>query len=434
MRARILSLISVVLVAAAAFAAYELTRTETPTYTLTADVEQAPNLFEGGRVMVRGVEVGEITGVEPRADSVHLTLTIDASVKVPDSARLSVVPITVIADRYVQIYPPYRGGPAMAPGTNIPLSETSIPAELDDVLEQLQGLLAALEPREGETHGPLARLIVRLDRVMKGRSEALAGGLDKSASVLENLANSGTDITGLIQNLNTVFIALANRSSELGLVNERFALVAEALEQDQRNLEGTVENVAFLSDQAASLVNESGRDLGRSFKRLARVLDFVLERQGQLTEGIKWMNVITQAAGHVDASGRGLNAYTGRQAPPGTARAAYNYRIDQRDTIGCQRVNDVAQTVLILTPSATVDDLVGTVLSSIPDPYDDEIEFLARILVEACVDFDEAKDAAEGVDPESRALIARLVRDIGANRLKLMLSEWFLAGVTEEQP
>jgi virulence factor Mce-like protein len=384
--------------------------------------------------MVRGVEVGEITGVDPGPDSVRLTLTIDAGVKVPADARLSIVPITVIADRYVQLYPPYRGGPSMEPGTNIPLAETSIPAELDDVLKQLQGLLAALEPKEGETNGPLARLIVRLDRVMKGRSEALASGLDKSASVLENLAESGTDITGLIQNLNTVFITLANRASELGLVNERFALVAEALERDQRNLEGTVENVAFLSDQAANLVNESGRNLGRSFARLARVLDFVLERQDQLTEGIKWMNVITQAAGHVDASGRGLNAYTGRQAPPGTARAAYNYRIDQKDTIGCQRIDAVAQTVLIVTPSATVDDLVNTILSSIPDPYDDEIAFLARILIEACVDFDAARQAAKGIDPESRKMVAALVRDVGAHRLKLLLSEWFLAGVEEEQP
>jgi phospholipid/cholesterol/gamma-HCH transport system substrate-binding protein len=429
-----MSIVGLVLVAAGAFAAYELTRSETPTYTLTADVEQAPNLFEGGRVMVRGVEVGEITEVDPGPDSVRLTLTLDGSVKVPMDARLSVVPITVIADRYVQIYPPYRGGPAMEAGTNIPLDDTTIPAELDDVLKQLQGLLAALEPKEGEKSGPLARLIVRLDRVMKGRSGALASGLDKSASVLENLANSGTDITGLIQNLNTVFITLANRASELGLVNERFALVAEALERDQRNLEGTVENVAFLSDQAANLVNESGRNLGRSFARLSRVLDFVLERQDQLTEGIKWMNVITQAAGHVDASGRGLNAYTGRQAPPGTARAAYNYRIDQRDTIGCQRIDAVAQTVLIVTPAATVDDLVNTVLSSIPDPYDDEIEFLARILVEACVDFDAARTAAKDIDPESRRMIAQLVRDIGANRLKLLLSEWFLAGVEEEQP
>lgn len=429
MKARIVSMVTLVALAGAAFAAYELTRTEIGTYTITADVEQAPNLFEGGRVMVRGVEVGQIAAVDPRPDGVRLTLEIDDGVKVPADARLSVVPITVIADRYVQLYPPYTSGPVIEPGANLSLDRTTIPAELDDVLKQLRGLLAALQPAPGEERGPLARLIVRLDSVMKGRSRALASGLDNSASVLQNLANSGTDITGLIRNLNSVFMTLANRASELGLVNERFALVAEALEKDQRNLEGTIENIGLLSDEAANVVTESGDDLGRSFQRLSRVLGDVLAHQDELTQGVKWMNVITEAAGAVDANGRGLNAYTGRQAPPGSQDASYNYRIDQRDTIGCQRVNAVAQTILVVTPRASIDDLVFTVLDTIPDPYDDDIEFLARILVKACVDFPDLAAAARRVDPRSRAVIERVVAEVGEERFKEMLSEWFLGGL-----
>ena len=434
MRGRFLSVLALVVFAGAGFAAYELTRSDVQTYTITADVEQAPNLFAGGRVMVRGVEVGTIADVEPRPDGVHLTLEIDEDVKVPADARLSVVPITVIADRYVQLYPAYTSGPVIEPGTNLSIDRTTIPAELDDVLKQLRGLLAALQPAPGQEHGPLARLIVRLDAVMRGRSAALSGGLDKSASVLENLANSGTDITGLIRNLNSVFITLANRASELGLVNERFALVAEALENDQRDLEGTIDNIGFLSEQAAGIVTESGENLGKSFGRLSTVLEDVLDHQDQLTQGIKWMNVITEAAGAVDASGRGMNAYTGRQAPPGTPRAAYNYRIEQRDTIGCQRIDAVAQTILVVTPDASVADLVFTVLDTIPDPYDDDIKFLARILVKACVNFPDARAAAAGIDPEARAVIDELVRDVGEKKLRAMLSEWFLSGLTGAGP
>jgi phospholipid/cholesterol/gamma-HCH transport system substrate-binding protein len=427
----VISFLVLVALVGGGFAAYELTKSEVSTYTITADVEQAPNLFEGGRVMVRGVEVGSISAVVPRPEGVRLTLEINDDIKVPADARLSVVPITVIADRYVQLYPPYSSGPVIKPGTNLSLDRTTIPAELDDVLKQLRGLLAALQPEEGEERGPLARLIVRLDSVFKGRTQALSGGLDKSASVLENLANSGTDITGLIRNLDSVFITLANRASELGLVNERFALVAEALEADQRDLEGTIENIGLLSEEAAGIVTESGENLGRSFRRLSIVLEDVLDHQDQLTLGIKWMNVITEAAGAVDASGRGLNAYTGVQAPPGTARASYNYRLEQRDTIGCQRIDAVAQTVLVVTPEANVEDLVFTVLDTIPDPYDDDIEFLAEILVKACVNFPSARAAAADIDPETRAVIDQLVHKVGEKRLKEMLSEWFLAGLKE---
>ncbi|MDQ3952722.1 MAG: MlaD family protein, partial [Actinomycetota bacterium] len=150
MRARLVSLVTTLAVVAAAAGVYQLTRSEQATYTLTADVEQAPNLFEGGRVAVRGIDVGEITAVEPHGAAVRVTMEVDEEVRVPAGARLSIVPITVIADRYVQLDPPYDGGPALDDGDHIGVGRTTIPAELDDVLTQLEGLLTALEPEPGE--------------------------------------------------------------------------------------------------------------------------------------------------------------------------------------------------------------------------------------------------------------------------------------------
>ena len=58
--------------------------------------------------------------------------------------------------------------------------------------------MEALEPQQDEEAGSLARLITSLDKIFKGRSEELAGTLEGSATVLENLADSNADITGLI--------------------------------------------------------------------------------------------------------------------------------------------------------------------------------------------------------------------------------------------
>ncbi len=303
MRSRLVSIF--VTLAIVAGGAFYLTSSGTPTYTITADVEQAPNLFEGGRVMVRGVEVGTITTVEPGPASVRVTMEIDEDVKLPEDAFLGIVPITVIADRYVQISPPYESGPTLADGANIPVDRTQIPAELDDVLTQLQGLLSALEPKEGESEGPLARLITGLDDAFDGKGEELARALDSSSTVLQNLADADRDITGLIQNLDTFFLALANRASEIGLVNERLQLVTEALVGDQENLEGTIENLAFFADEAAKLVGESGDELGNAFKNLGKVLKKVNAQQDELLAGVRWNNVVSQGLGEVDAAGQG---------------------------------------------------------------------------------------------------------------------------------
>ena len=285
---RLVSLLVLAVVAAVAVAAYSVARPEPQdTYTLTADVEEAPNLFDGGRVMVRGVEVGVITRVDPEPDSVRVTMEIREDVPLPADARLQIVPVTVIADRYVQLYPQYTSGPRLDDGDHLSLARTAIPAELDDVLTQLRGLLGALEPKKGEDSGPLRRVIADLDTATRARSGALSGTLSNSAVVLQNLARSETDIRELISNLDGLFLSLADRSSEIGLLNERFQLVVTSLARDQQELEGTIENVAFLSTQGSALVRESGDELGRAFARVDTVLHDVLRHRTALVNALK---------------------------------------------------------------------------------------------------------------------------------------------------
>lgn len=392
------------------------TGNEPATYTITADVDQAPSLFENGRVMVRGVRVGTISGVEPRPGGVRLTMAIDEGVNLPADAHLNVIPITVIADRYIQIEPAYTDGATMSDGDHIALEETTIPAELDDVLEQLKGLLAALEPRAGN-RGPLAKLIDALDVALSGRSEQLGGTIKGGAAVLGNLAANEAQITGLISNLDRVFLALADRSSEIGLINERLALVTEALVGDQENLEGTLENIALLSSEAADLVSRSGDELGVAFGRLETVLGAVLEHEDSLAKGMQWTNVIAQALGGTDASGRGLYAYSGRQDSATGPRAMYNYRIDTRDTIACERLELFARRYKIITPGWGLQEILHAAMDHIAEPYRDDLEYLVEDLLILCAD---PEDLAT---PEAAAgsLVEQIAEEIGPKRLARLL-------------
>jgi phospholipid/cholesterol/gamma-HCH transport system substrate-binding protein len=422
-------LIALALLGGAAVA-YTVSGQGPATYTVTADVDQAPNLFEGGRVMVRGIEVGRITDVEPRPDGVRLTMEIQEGIKIPADADLAVIPVTVISDRYIQFFPAYSGGPALGSGDHIPISRTSIPAELDDVLTQLQGLLEALEPRGDQEKGSLARLVDSLDQVFANRSDDLAGTLEGGATVLENLADSDQDLTGLIQNLDQLFLSLANRSSEIGIVNERFQLVAEALLADQENLEGTIENLTFLSDQTAQVLNSSGDQIGSSFKRLSRVLSTLLRNQNDLKRGIQWSNVIAQTLGATDSSGKGIYAYTGRQAPPGTAGSEYNYRIDSRDTNSCERLQNVADTVTAVTPLADYADILETALSYIPDPYDDDLSFLIEQLILECV----VLDPSPSIDTQVTEQLRAISDEVGEDVFLDFVGRWLVESVQGDAP
>lgn len=405
--------------------AYSLLGSGGDTYRVTAEVPQAPNLFSGGRVMVRGIEVGRIADVEPSPQGVLLSLELRADVPVPADATLAVIPVTVISDRYVQLFPAYEGGPTLADGDHI--EETSVPAELEEVLAQLKGLLEALEPQEGAARGSLSRLVRSLDEVFANRSEELSGALEGSADVLGNLARSSGDITGLIRNLDRLFAALANRSSQIGLVNQRFELVVEALLADQANLEGTIENLAFLADEAAGLVDTSGDHLGSSVTRLGRVLRAVLRHQEELASGMKWANVIAQTVGAVDPSGKGRFAYTGLQAPPGTDGAEYNFRIDTRDVITCERIQKVADSVIAVLPAADEAEVQSTLLSFIPDPYDDHVAFLLELLIPFCVD---QFAPTTSLSPAAQEALRAMSEELGRQRVLELLGGYLLGEVS----
>lgn len=416
MRARAIAS-TLVICLIAGIAAVVLTSGSPSTYTITADVLQAPSLFEKGRVMVRGVRVGTITDVEPRADAVHLTMEIDEGIKLPKEALLSVIPITVIADRYVQIEPAYTSGPTMVEGDHIALEDTTIPAELDDVLEQLKGLLAALEPRAGNK-GPLAKLIDSLDVALAGRSKELGGTIEGGAAVLGNLAANEAQLTGLISNLDKVFIALADRSSEIGLINERLALVTESLAGDRDHLEGTLENIAFLSSEAADLVSESGDDLGTAFGRLERVLGAILDHEDSLATGIRWSNAISQALGSTDSSGKGLYAYSGRQGSATGPLAPYNYRIDTRDTIACERLKLFAHRYKIIVPGWGLPQILNATLDHIAVSYRDDLAWLIEDLLVLCA------DPADLVVPGETAaeVVDKVAERIGPERMARLLA------------
>jgi virulence factor Mce-like protein len=423
------ALLSIAIVAGCVYAYIE-TRPEAEFYTVSADVEQAPNLFAGGRVMVRGVEVGEISDVTPRPGGVRVTMEIDDGTKIPADAQLAIVPITVISDRYVQFSPAYEGGELLEDGDHLSAASTSIPAELDDVLAQLKELLETIEPKKGEERGPLAKLVNDVDYVLRGKVEDVRGSLTNSASFLENLAISSSDLTELIRNLDELFITLASRRSEIGLVNERFRLVAEALQKDQEHLEATIENITLLSTEAQKFFEATGDDLGEALDTTNNVIGGILEHQDALAEGFRWTNVIAEALGATDASGKGLFAYTGKQAAPGAPGSEYNYRLDTRDTVACERIDTLAKSLLGGGFGNDPAVIFGAILAFTPVEYHEDLSYLIRQIMPVCtgIEFDTTPLRARALKAVSRA-----VKKVGPERFRAAVGVWLLETIANDE-
>ena len=100
----------------------------------------AVGLYPGDQIRVLGVPVGKIESIEPRAEDVKVTMSVDSDIKIPQDAKAVIMAPNLVAARYIQLAPAYTGGPAMPAGASIELSRTAVPVEWDEVKEALSDL------------------------------------------------------------------------------------------------------------------------------------------------------------------------------------------------------------------------------------------------------------------------------------------------------
>jgi len=262
------------------------------TYEVTAYFEKAIGLFPNSDVDILGVPVGKVTSVEPVGDRVKVEMRISDRYKVPGDAFAQIVPISVIADRFVQLHPPYESGAFLEDGAVLDTDQTQIPAELDDVFKQLKKLLEAIEPGEEGEPGALGSLIVALNEALADREKDLKGTIVNTSALTGALADAQDDLSGLLINLDDLFQKLATRSGSIASLNRNFALVMGALAASREDLEGTLVNLADMTNEVARVVKTHRSRLGQDLRLASNVLSKIVENRGSVEESLSWLPVV----------------------------------------------------------------------------------------------------------------------------------------------
>ncbi len=243
-----------------------------PQRRLTAYFTSTVGLYAGADVRVLGIRVGKVTKITPVGRSVRVEMTYDAKRKIPANAQAVIVNQSLVADRYVQLTPVYRGGALLADKVTLPLTRTVTPVEIDDISGSLNNLNTALGPNGANANGSLSRLLQVGSDTLNGQGDDIRATINDSAKVLSTLSEDRKDITANIENLRLITQALA--------VND----------QQVRNFNG---HLAQVSSQLAGEKEELGaalRALGPTLRNLAR---FVRGNRGQLAANVRQLAQIT---------------------------------------------------------------------------------------------------------------------------------------------
>jgi phospholipid/cholesterol/gamma-HCH transport system substrate-binding protein len=179
-------------------------------YRVTLELPETGGLYERSNVTYRGVQVGEVKSVGLTNEGVKAELSLNSDTEIPADLDAEVRSVSAVGEQYVQLLPRSGEGPVLKDGDVIPRERTTIPTDVNTVLDATNRGLEAI-PRGNlktvvdEAYTAVGGLGPELRRLVSGSTtlaidarknlDPLTTLIDQSKPVLD----SQTDTAGSIQ-------------------------------------------------------------------------------------------------------------------------------------------------------------------------------------------------------------------------------------------
>ncbi|HEY7488045.1 MAG TPA: MCE family protein [Streptosporangiaceae bacterium] len=254
----------------------------TPQRRLTAYFTGTVGLYPGADVRVLGIPVGRVDKITPVGRAVRVEMSYDAKRKIPANAQAVIVNQSLVADRYVQLTPVYRGGAVLADKTTLPLTRTVTPVEIDDITGSLNNLNKALGPQGANANGSVSRLLQVGSDNLNGQGDDIRSTIDSSAKVLGTLSEDRKDITANIENLRDITAALAANDQQIRNFNGHLAQVSGQLAGEKEEFSAALQTLGPTLKNVARFVKGNRSRLAANVRQLAQVTSVLVKERDKL--------------------------------------------------------------------------------------------------------------------------------------------------------
>jgi phospholipid/cholesterol/gamma-HCH transport system substrate-binding protein len=277
----ILGVVAALVVSGIAFA---LTSGGESTMTISARFATAPGLFVGNQVKILGMPVGHVTSVTPGPTYVTVEMEIPSSTKIPSDAQAFIMAPNIVNDRFVQLNPPYTGGPVMPDHGSIPESRTAVPVSVDEVIDSLNQFALALGPSGANQHGALSALLHAAAVAFGSNGSALHSTLLDLGQLFGSLSSQGPDLTDLFDNLGNLSKVASQYTGTYESFAKDLAAVSSILSSDGSDLGSALGNLQQFLGQLASFIHNNASTFGSSVHSLNVFAGAVAKEQVQMEQ------------------------------------------------------------------------------------------------------------------------------------------------------
>lgn len=257
---------------------------------MTVEFSRAVQTFPGNSVRVLGVTVGRVIDVANGEDSAEVTIRIDdPDIELPADVRATIVPVSLLGERYIQLFPAYESGSTYTADV-IGVERTSVPAEQDELLAGLLDYFGAIDPDK------VSEFVQNAAVILEGNGEGINRLIDEGSALVSLLARKKDSLAGLIQELNTVTVTLSTRQGAIARLINSYNTVGHALNDNRAALEGTITGLSQAATELASLISDHRDPLDEDVQALTKTMRTLSRNAETFAQTGKWARRLFDAA------------------------------------------------------------------------------------------------------------------------------------------
>ncbi|WP_183407130.1 MCE family protein [Nocardioides marmorisolisilvae] len=227
----------------------------------TAILAQTAGLRVSEDVKVHGVPVGQIKGIKLDGDQVKVTFTVSKDVRLGSKTTAAVKVATLLGTHYLDVKPLGSGEIS-----RIPLSRTSVPYNLQDVLEKGTGTLQKLDPLL------LAKALTEASKTLDATTEGLGPALNGVARLSEAVTARSTQTAELFNAARKITDQLGASSVDIVDLMKQSTLVLNEINSRRAAIHTLLTETTALAQNLAGIIDDTQADLGPAFRKLNQVL------------------------------------------------------------------------------------------------------------------------------------------------------------------
>lgn len=217
-------------------------------YMVTMELPSTGGLYETSNVTYRGSEVGRVRAVRLTDSGVVAELLLKSGIDIPGDLRAEVHSQSAIGEQYVELLPRTDTAPPLRDGDVIPVEDTSVPRDINTVLDAVRTGLQAI-PR-----GNLKTVIDESYTAVGGLGPQLSTIVDGATRLSLDARENLDPLLALIDNSRPVMEAQIRTSQSISAWAAQVASVTRQLKDHDEAVAGIIRSGGPALDEARRLL------------------------------------------------------------------------------------------------------------------------------------------------------------------------------------